>query len=106
MGYIVTSITSRLTYRINRLYLGMIKNETKSTKKCTQCHAPMFPSDGEQLNTMGFCSWDCVQRWENGCNYLQFFVHLTDALMYAEGVDTLDDLSRESRQYWNMVAMS
>ena len=69
---IVTSITRRLTYRINRLYLGMMKNETKSTKKCTQCHAPMFLSDGEQLNAMGFCSWDCVQRSENECNYLEY----------------------------------
>ena len=32
--------------------------------------------------------------------------HLTDALMYVEGVHRLDDLSSEARQYWNLVAMS
>jgi len=30
---------------------------------------------------------------------------LTDALMYAEGVHRLDDLSSEARQYWNLVAI-
>jgi hypothetical protein len=32
--------------------------------------------------------------------------HLTDALMWVEGVHRLDDLSSEARQYWNLVAMS
>ena len=36
----------------------------------------------------------------------KFFPHLTDALMYAEGVTKLDNLSREARQYWNLVANS
>jgi len=49
----------------------MMKYE-KSTKKCAQCRAPMFPSDGEQLNAMGFCSWSCVQRWDEVCDYLEY----------------------------------
>jgi len=36
----------------------------------------------------------------------KFFAHLTDALMYAEGVNELDELSPAARQYWNQVAMA
>jgi hypothetical protein len=47
--------------------------------------------------------WE-VQRLVDGNS--TFFQHLTDALMYVEGVTKLDDISSEARQYWNMVAMS
>ena len=36
----------------------------------------------------------------------KFFAHLTDALMYAEGVNQLNDLSPAARQYWNRVSMA
>jgi hypothetical protein len=35
-----------------------------------------------------------------------FFQYLTDALIYAEHIPLLDNLSPEARQYWNLVAMS
>jgi hypothetical protein len=47
--------------------------------------------------------WE-VQRLVDGNSI--FFQHLTDALMYVEGVTKLDNLSREARQYWGMVANS
>jgi hypothetical protein len=47
--------------------------------------------------------WE-VQRLVDGNS--KFFQYLTDALMYAEGVTKLDDLSPTARQYWNMVAMA
>jgi hypothetical protein len=49
----------------------MMKNETKSTK-CRECRCTIFPSDGEQLKDMGFCSWDCVQQYEVGANYMEY----------------------------------
>ena len=67
-----------------------------------------FQTISREVRPLPFHTWH-GEKWEVADtlgNDLQFFVHLTDALMYAEGVDTLDDLSRESRQYWNMVAMS
>ena len=36
----------------------------------------------------------------------RFFLYLTDAPMYAEGVTKLDNLSREARQFWGEVANS
>jgi hypothetical protein len=47
--------------------------------------------------------WE-VQRLVDGSS--RFFKHLTDALMYAEGVTKLDNLSREARQFWGEVANS
>ena len=51
----------------------------------------------------GLAKWE-AQRLVDGSS--RFFQYLTDALMYAEGVTRLDNLSREARQYWNLVAMS
>ena len=47
--------------------------------------------------------WE-VQRLVDGNSI--FFQHLTDALMYVEGVTRLDNLSREARQFWNVAAMA
>jgi hypothetical protein len=47
--------------------------------------------------------WE-VQRLVDGSS--RFFKYLTDALMYAEGVTKLDNLSREARQFWGEVANS
>lgn len=61
-----------------------------------------------EVRPLPFHTW-AGQKWEVASNDgqdLQFFVHLTDALMYAEGVDRLDDLSREARQFWHQVAMA
>ena len=67
-----------------------------------------FESVAHTVRPMPFHTWH-GEKWEvsddNGQD-LQFFVHLTDALMYAENVDSIDDLSADARQYWNMVAMS
>ena len=51
----------------------------------------------------GLRKWE-VQRLVDGSSI--FFQYLTDALMYVEGVTRLDNLSREARQFWNLVAMS
>ena len=68
----------------------------------------MFESrSGSNLRPMPFHTcygekWEVIDR--NG--KATWYVHLTDALMVTEGVHRLDDLSREARQYWNLVAMS
>ena len=51
----------------------------------------------------GLRKWE-AQRLVDGSSI--FFQYLTDALMYVEGVTKIDNLSREARQYWNLVAMS
>lgn len=51
----------------------------------------------------GLRKWE-VQRLADGSSIS--FQYLTDALMYVESVTRLDNLSREARQYWNLVAMS
>lgn len=69
----------------------------------------MFESrSGSNLRPMPFHTF-YGEKWEvisKDGQDMQFFVHLTDALMYAENVDNLDNLSSAARQYWNMVAMS
>ena len=87
---------SPLTSQYNKVILQYMKN------------IQTFQTISREVRPLPFHTWH-GEKWEVADtlgNDLQFFVHLTDALMYAEGVDTLDDLSRESRQYWNMVAMS
>ena len=67
-----------------------------------------FETPLAEVHPMPFHTWH-GEKWEvinTVWHGQRFFEHLTDALMYAEGVDTLDELSREARQYWNMVAMS
>lgn len=49
----------------------MMKNETKSTKKCRYCRCVVDTAD-EQLQQLDFCSWMCVQDWDNSCMYLEF----------------------------------
>jgi hypothetical protein len=59
-----------------------------------------------EVRPLPFHTWT-GEKWEvisHEGQDLQFFVHLTDALMHAEGVDRLDDLSTEARQYWNQMA--
>ena len=51
----------------------------------------------------GLRKWE-AQRLVDGSSI--FFQYLTDALMYVEGVTKINNLSREARQYWNLVAMS
>ena len=51
----------------------------------------------------GLRKWE-AQRLVDGSSI--FFQYLTDALMYVEGVTKITNLSREARQYWNLVAMS
>ena len=48
------------------------------------------------------------EQWEvlDANGKATWHTHLTDALMWVEGVHRLDDLSSEARQYWNLVAMS
>jgi len=69
----------------------------------------MFESrTGRNLRPLPFHTFS-GQKWEvleNDGQDMQFFVHLTDALMYAENVDSLDNLSSNARHYWNMVAIS
>lgn len=63
---------------------------------------------GYDLRPLPFHTWH-GEKWEvisNDGQDMQFFVHLTDALMYAENVDSLDNLSSNARHYWNMVAIS
>ena len=67
-----------------------------------------YSSIAHEVRPMPFHTWHGA-KWEVASDDgqdLQFFVHLTDALMYAENVDNIDALSREARQYWNQVAMS
>ena len=93
---LVHSLISPLTSPYNKVILQYMKNIQK------------FQTLSREVRPLPFHTWH-GEKWEVADTLgddLQFFVHLTDALMYAEGVDTLDDLSRESRQYWNMVAMS
>ena len=69
-------------------------------------HVPYQAATDYAVRPLPFHTWH-GEKWEvvnEVFGDLQFFVHLTDALMYAEGVDSLDDLSREARQYWNRVA--
>lgn len=52
---------------------------------------------------------DSVEAWEaqrlvDGSSI--FFQYLTDALLYAEGVTAIDELSPEARVFWNTVASS
>lgn len=69
----------------------------------------MFESrTGRNLRPLPFHTFS-GQKWEvleNDGQDMQFFVYLTDALMYAENVDSLDNLSSNARHYWNMVAIS
>jgi hypothetical protein len=95
VGFLIVTILP-LTSPYNKVILQYMKNIQK------------FQTISREVRPLPFHTWG-GEKWEVADtlgNDLQFFVHLTDALMYAEGVDTLDDLSRESRQYWNMVAMS
>jgi hypothetical protein len=48
------------------------------------------------------------EKWEvlDANGKATWHVYLTDALMAAECVHRLDDLSSEARQYWNKVAMA
>ena len=70
-------------------------------------HVP-YNTTTYEVRPLPFHTWH-GEKWEvvnEEFGDQQFFVHLTDALMYAEGVDSLDSLSREGRQYWNRVATS
>ena len=61
-----------------------------------------------EVRPLPFHTWH-GEKWEVRsvrAGKWKFFKHLTDALMFAENVTDLDDLSTEARQYWNMVAMS
>ena len=67
-----------------------------------------FETLAHEVRPMPFHTWH-GEKWEvinTVWHGQEFFVHLTDALMYAENVDSIDELSTEARQYWNMVAMS
>jgi len=48
------------------------------------------------------------EKWEvlDANGKATWHTHLTDALIYAEGVNELDELSPAARQYWNQVAMA
>jgi hypothetical protein len=93
---LVHSLISPLTSPHNKVILQYMKNTTK------------FETAAHEVRPLPFHTWH-GEKWEvtNTVEHnLTFFVHLTDALMYAENVDSIDELSREARQYWNMVAMS
>jgi hypothetical protein len=47
--------------------------------------------------------WE-VQRLADGS--IMFFLYLTEALLYAENVTTINELSSEARMFWNTVALS
>jgi len=84
-----------LTLASNRGILQYMKNFTtfQSRTASTVRHLSAFSPDGVK--------WQVTNR----VGKFKFFPHLTDALMYAEGVHRLDDLSSEARQYWNLVAI-
>jgi hypothetical protein len=48
-------------------------------------------------------AWE-AQRLSDGSS--KFFPYLTDALLYADNVTTLNDLSSGARMFWNTVALS
>ena len=61
-----------------------------------------------EVRPLPFHTWH-GEKWEVRSLHpgkWKFFKHLTDALMYAEGVSNLDELSPAARQYWNQVAMT
>ena len=53
------------------VYSLMTKNETKSPKKCRYCRCVVATTE-EQLQQLDFCSWVCMQDWEDDCMYREF----------------------------------
>ena len=67
-----------------------------------------YTTNTAEVRPLPFHTWH-GEKWEvldTMWHGQKFFAHLTDALMYAEGVNQLDDLSSAARQYWNQVAMA
>ena len=61
-----------------------------------------------EVRPLPFHTWH-GEKWEVRslrAGKWKFFKHLTDALMFAENVTDLDDLSPAARKFWNQVAMS
>lgn len=85
-----------LTPASNRVILRYMKNFTTFESRT-----------GNNLRPMPFHTF-YGQKWEvlDADGKATWHVYLTDALMAAERVHRLDDLSSEARQYWNLVAMS
>ena len=81
---------------------------TNGENECILQYMKKYTTNTAEVRPLPFHTWH-GEKWEvrdTVWHGQKFFAHLTDALMYAEGVNELDHLSPAARQYWNQVAMA